>query len=61
MGWGKIKLNPRGRVRDWKVVLREIEKFRKKGFSILQATSHFNIAVSTYYEWKKRLIKERKK
>lgn len=61
MGWGKIKVNPRGRVRDWKVVLREIEICRKNGRSILQATAYYNIAVSTYYEWKKRLIKEKKK
>ena len=52
------KPNPRGRVKDWKKKLAEIERLRtreKDPLPLDRACVHVNIAYSTYYAWKKRL------
>lgn len=49
----KLKVNPRGPIRDWKDKLKRIDKLRKK-VSLEVACVEEGIAYSTYHEWRKR-------
>lgn len=53
-----MKRNPRGRIQNWKSLLKKIESRLKKGHSIQATTTLYGIAASTYHEWKKRAAKK---
>jgi hypothetical protein len=49
----KLKKNPRARVGNWRDLYEKVNKLREK-HSIEYACVAVGIAISTYYQWKRR-------